>query len=483
MSEGSEKDERIFTVYAAGCPDEGVELPESELLSRLAEGSITTGDLVLVDGIWRQLSDVFEMEPFALPDYSDAQEPEIALSFKELPASAVGQSVGAKAPSAVGVFCRRIFYRRDGRRRSGVLLALSALGVVASLVALVLYGIIPGMNRLLWRPAYILVLNPHRGVAGEVVFDGEVYALPAGGSVTIPDIFGRMPRTEQLQIRYPEDTWTITVPLRGGESVLVNPRGSLWLGVIKEQGLAAVRLSEGERQNILGQMMAGQPPVRAVQLSERAQKIGSSAVKACTADNLIYSSDEIVREGGLNFEQLGLRRSEDDMLAGDGGIPVGAVLPGHTSRNLLSGVRLGDVQVSYRKNQRDVVKCSFDVSFPRDKQKLFQPVARLAVKGKPRPPELRQVDPLQGKATVQVEWRDKRTLVQLQAHHRESLVIRNQRRIYGQWTYRAVREPSGKWDWRWHYRGQDKVRVATLEFEVSRAGVKVLRYEEKRGKK
>lgn len=481
MSEDRTTGEMTFTVYATGYPDEGETLTESQLQERLAAGRLSPGDLVLSDGAWRQLSDVFEMAPFALPDLTDAAEPELALTFRELPGSGLRPQLGGQAGGGRGGLWRRLARRRDGRLRPWWQLGGAALALVACVALAVVYGVIPGMNRLLWRPAYVLVLNPHQRQGGKVHFGDEVHELPPGGSVTVADIFGRMPRTEQVLIEYPNDTWVFKVPLRGGEAVLVNPRGSLWLGVVREQESQSMRLKETDRRAALAEMMAGKPPVKAVELTRRAQEAGTAAVLACTDEGLVYTSDDIVRQGGLNLEQLGLRRSPEDMARGEDGIWLGPSQPGVVSRNLLTGTRLGDVRVAYGKGRREVRECSFEVTFPtpnpKDPKTVFQPATQPGVR---KPQELRRLDALTGRATVTVEWRGKQIIVSLAAAKRDSLVVRNQRQLFGQWTYRAVREPNGKWRWSWRYAGQDKIGVARLELEVAGKTVKVLRYEEKR---
>ena len=115
-----------------------------------------------------------------------------------------------------------------------------------------------------------------------------------------------------------------------------------------------MRLKETDRRAALAEMMAGKPPVKAVELTRRAQEAGTAAVLACTDEGLVYTSDDIVRQGGLNLEQLGLRRSPEDMARGEDGIWLGPSQPGVVSRNLLTGTRLGDVRVAYGKGRREV---------------------------------------------------------------------------------------------------------------------------------
>ena len=114
MSEDRTTGEMTFTVYATGYPDEGETLTESQLQERLAAGRLSPGDLVLSDGAWRQLSDVFEMAPFALPDLTDAAEPGLA------PGCGVGWRVGATAACGRGgsLAARRWPWWRAWRWRS-----------------------------------------------------------------------------------------------------------------------------------------------------------------------------------------------------------------------------------------------------------------------------------------------------------------------------------------------------------------------------
>ena len=75
MSENEAQTEQTFLIYGEGYPDEGQKLSADALQEELAAGRLTACDLVWCDNVWRQLSDIFELEPYSLPDFTDANEP------------------------------------------------------------------------------------------------------------------------------------------------------------------------------------------------------------------------------------------------------------------------------------------------------------------------------------------------------------------------------------------------------------------------
>ncbi|MBP5641240.1 MAG: hypothetical protein J6X55_17320 [Victivallales bacterium] len=461
MDENNTTTEPTFLVYGEGYPEEGQMLSQEALQAELESGRLTSGDLVWCDNVWRQISEIFELEPYRLPDYTDANEPEIALDFKKLPSCHLVPEVADSSAVKHSVF-GWLIRGKDGRLRSVPILALEVLVVVIVLGFLGYYAILPGINRLYWRPAYVLVYNPYPTPVTVKFMDKE-YKIAGNTHCTIPDIFGRMPRSEKMLLQLPKgkdgkepDPKKINVPLSAAETVLVNPDGIISFGVMKlrAQGKG---ISDSEKNAIVEEIRSGKAPVTAIRVAENVKKDGREALLAYTNDKIIRSSDSIVKNGLLNLQQLGLTRSEDYLAHHT---DMDATPMAQISRNLLRGVSIKDIKIFYRRGSNEVAECEFKLSFPKDAKSPFKPVRKF---GKNVPTELRDFDELEGGAVCKVRFDEKQTIVEVKFEKNNFKVVRNQRTILGRWSYTASQAVNNKkWSWKWQFEGQDAGKVATL---------------------
>ncbi len=475
MTENETHTEQTFLIYGEGYPDEGQSLTADALQEELAAGRLTACDLVWCDHVWRQLSDIFELEPYALPDFSDANEPEIALDLKMLPACQLAPKACADA-SQRRSFLRWLVYDGSGRLRSIPVLLAEAVILLALAAGLLFFAIVPGLNRLYWRPAYVLVVNPYQGEAA-LTFIGKQYKIAGNGSLTIPDIFGRTPRTEVMMWTPPGgkgEAKKIKVPIHANETVLVNPDGCSFFGILKvhRDGRG---VSMGERSTVIAEIRAGKPPVSALKAAEVCRREGTEALLACTDDKLIRSTDPIVVKDGLNMEQLGLKRTEDYIAHHADVDTTPATL---ISRNLLRGVSIKDTKVFYRKGSKEVSDCEFRLNFQKVPNEPFIPLKKF---GKSLPGELRQFDAIDGGAVCTVKFEEKQTSVEVKFDQAKSKVVRNQREIFGRWTYVAHLPKNGtQWNWRWTFNGKDAINVASMTIDLTNGGIVSVKYSESR---
>lgn len=476
MSESTVTAGTTFLIYADGYPEAGLELSEEQLHSEIAAGRLCGYDLIWYDGVWRQLAEVFELEKPGTAVCVDESEVDIALKFKELQPFGISISTEMKDAGRqawVKLGLRELVYRRDGRRRPiWQILTLVIFIVVVSVVAF-LYCLVPGFNWLFWRPANVLVLNPYPSDCS-ILFDGQTYSLPGNGSVTVSDIFGRMPRVEKMVITHLKDgdEKVIRIPLRAGETVLVNPMEMLFLGVMRTDSLVELGRSS-EISSVVKELMSWKAPVTALRLADKAKEQGKNSLVASTDSAFIYSSDPIVTEHHFSFEELGYVRSAADLSRGDAVQPAS----GYSTANLLRGLRAGGMSVHFRKGSDEVAECSFRVTLPG--KGGFDLVKR---HGKQVPGEYRAFAPLTGSGTCTVRFEAKQTVVGVAFDKRDFHVKRNQRSLFGRWTYKGIYDLAEKrWSWHWEFNGQDKVRVAKLRLTLSQNGkVVVNKYDERR---
>ena len=483
MSENETQSEQTFLVYGEGYPDEGQKLSGAALQEELSAGRLTAGDLVWCDNVWRQLSDIFELEPYSPPDFTDANEPEIALELKMLPACQVALKAKGEKASRRSLW-RVLVYRSNGRLRPLPLLLLGSVVLVCAVAALLYYAVIPGFNRLYWRPSYVLVVNPYDKELS-LTFLGKEYTVPASSNLTIPDIFGRKPRTETMILTEPgtiggqkqkegANQIQINVPLHAAEAVLVNPKGGSFFGVMNLHRNSR-GVSEDECAAVVAEVSAGKAPVSAIKAAEVCRKEGSEALLACTSDIIVRSSDSIVVKDGLSLEQLGLKRSEDYIAhhADEDSSPTKKI-----SRNLLRGVIIKNATVFYRKGKKDVCECEFKVDF---KEPLI-PLKKFGAKSIPE--ELNHFDPCKGGARCIVRFEEKQTTVIVRFDEPNSKVVRNQREMFGRWTYEAhLPKGANDWKWSWSFAGKDKINVTSLTITMTEKGEVKHKFDESGRKK
>lgn len=327
-------------VYTFNGANEGMPITAEELQLRLTDGTLGPFDLVKKDGVWLQLSSLYELPEPPEPPRHDEQ-PEIALLLKDLAPIQIQSRTSDNSKKRFLPRPADFFAPRDENGKFLTKKLVAAWAKLIPALALIIFGALNGLR----------VVNASRNnFASVLVFNGtgkEIrIAPPSTGSISteaVPNnstatLFNLNPILRwRYKLTYEESgsgaKHKLTVPISPGhDTVVVLGDGNSRLLKEVEEFQNANLVQEDSAQTLFRQIEAREPLYEAQQLLQRSLSQLNAAVTGRTAET--FFSDR-----KYNFGLLGISsgsrppakpaRTPDDR-------PV-LLLPGKQTLNFATG--------------------------------------------------------------------------------------------------------------------------------------------------
>ncbi|MBQ7176876.1 MAG: hypothetical protein IJS08_05605, partial [Victivallales bacterium] len=351
-------------VYKDGYPNEGLPITLGELGKQIAEGNFVPLDLIFYNGIWQPLNMVFDIP--ATPDVEVSSGDEIALKWKELPAvegfprpvyGGPGRLSGLVTDLWHGFLRMRKFrYMTPMQKTVYILIVL----VLASALYTFLLGRL--INRILWKPAYVVVYNHNdcecKATLRKTGFiRREIIVQPKSLGV-FQDVFVPFPMQASLKLRpvpgKQGETRSSKVPVGPGHDMVVNFGGDDVFGEYDLDILETLSLNGLFERDLGKQIAALQEPDKALAIQTELHDMGKHVMQNAV-DGILIS------DGSYDFSMLGIVRSTDYLEHQKQAVPK-AKLPLIMMNNKAS-MKFKNASIEFRPRNASM-PCTFKIVFP-----------------------------------------------------------------------------------------------------------------------
>ncbi|MBO4512446.1 MAG: hypothetical protein J5746_06740 [Victivallales bacterium] len=472
-------EEDCALVYKDGYPNEGLPITLGELGKQIAEGNFVPLDLIFYNGIWQPLNMVFEIP--ATPEVEVSSGDEIALKWKELPAAegfpppsygGPGRLRGLASDLWHGFLRMRKFrYMTPMQKTVYILIVL----VFASALYTFLLGRL--INRILWKPAYVVVYNHNDCECNATLrktgfIRREITVQPKSLGV-FQDVFVPFPLQANLKLRPSAgkqgETRYSKVPVGPGHDIVVNFGGDEVFGEYDLTILETLSLNGLFERDLGKQIAALQGPDKALAIQNELHDMGKHVMQNAV-DGMLIS------DGSYDFSMLGIGRSTDYLEHKKQNAPK-EKLP-LIMMNDKASMKFKNASIEFRPRNASM-PCTFKIVFPSD----FLPLPAsmnndLAPKFKAKnvkPPKGGKgrinVKPLKAEVVqASIKYDTSKNMILTFTPLKGNVMayveypIDKDKDFAGTWTYQATLCRSGananKWKWTWKYNGKATEKTA-----------------------